>query len=491
MSSTTSTPRQSTPGNIRRASNLLIGTLLAATLLAGCGSPASPSTGTQATPQPGTSATPRATGSGSSATYGKLDPTFGEGGMVTTEFGNSDQASALVVQPDGRIVIAGEVWAMPEDTPSFGLARYNEDGTPDEDFGKEGKVVTQMADEYDYSRVYDLALQEDGKIVAVGSAVHPDLRGEVFAIARYNPNGTLDRTFGKGGKALTNIVAAEDGPEESARAVAIQPDGKIVVAGATGEYVSDFAVVRYDKNGKLDTKFGKGGKAVTDIMGLDVAEAVSIQPDGKIVVAGHATDETAKDDFVVVRYLPNGKLDTAFGEGGKVVTNFMGGEDRAFDMVLLPDGKLVVAGSAQVGGEWCQTTDGVTKICDKFGYALARYNQDGSLDTAFGEEGTALLEAEETGEAHAIALLDDGRLALGGHFDFDEFAVLLVNEDGSVDSSFGEGGLLKTNVSQVVDSIEAIGVQDDGKLVAAGYANVNEQDALNEDFAVIRYTLDR
>jgi uncharacterized delta-60 repeat protein len=380
---------------------------------------------------------------------------------------------------------------MPEDTPSFGLARYSPDGSLDEEFGKDGKVVTKMADEYDYSRAYDLALQEDGKIIAAGSAIHPDLGGHVFAISRYNPDGTLDRTFGKRGKVLTNVVAVEDGPEESARAVAIQPDGKIVVAGATGEYVSDFAVVRYDKNGRLDTKFGKGGKAVTDIMGLDVAEAVSLQPDGKIVVAGYATDETAKDDFVVVRYLPNGKVDASFGDGGKVVTNFMGGQDRAFDLALLPDGKLVVAGSAQVGGEWCQTTDGVTKVCDKFGYALARYNEDGSLDTGFGEEGTALLEAEETGEAYAIALLDDGRLALGGHFDFDQFAVLLVNGDGSVDSDFGEGGVLKTDVSRVVDSIEAIGIQEDGKIVAAGYANVNERDALNEDFAVIRYALDR
>lgn len=491
MSSTSSTQQHRASGKRRGAANLLISTLLAATLLAGCGGQANTPTGTQTAPQPGSSATPRATGSGSSGTYGKLDPTFGDGGMVTTEFGNSDQARSLVVQPDDKIVVAGEVWAMPEDTPSFGLARYNPDGTLDEEFGRDGKVVTRLADEYDYSRAYDLALQKDGKIVAVGSAIHPDLRGHVFAITRYSPDGTLDKTFGKGGKVLTNIVAAEDGPEESARAVAIQPDGKIVVAGATGEYVSDFAVVRYDKNGRLDTKFGKAGKAVTDIMGLDVAEAVSIQPDGKIVVAGYATDETAKDDFVVVRYLPNGKLDTAFGEGGKIVTNFMGGQDRAFDMVLLPDSKIVVAGSAQVGGEWCQTTDGVTRICDQFGYALARYNDDGTLDTSFGEEGTALLQAEETGEAYAIALLDDGRLALGGHFDFDEFAVLLVNEDGNLDSEFGDAGLLKTDVSMVVDSIEAIGIQEDGKIVAAGYANVNERDALNEDFAVIRYTLDR
>jgi uncharacterized delta-60 repeat protein len=460
-------------------------------LLAGCGGQASTPVDTQATPQSGESQPTRTTGSQGPGQYGKLDPTFGDGGKVTTEFDNSDQTRALAVQPDGKIVVAGEVWALPEDTPSFGLARYNEDGTLDEEFSKDGKVVTRLADDYDYSRAYDIALQEDGKIVAVGSAVHPDLRGSVFALARYNADGSLDKSFGKAGKVLTNVVAVEDGPEESARAVAIQPDGKIVVAGATGNYVSDFAVVRYDSKGKLDTKFGKGGKAVTDIMGLDVAESVSIQPDGKIVVAGYGTDETGKDDFIIVRYLPNGKLDTAFGEGGKVVTNFMGGQDQAFDMVLLPDGKIVAAGSAQVGGEWCQTTEGVTKICDKFGYALARYNEDGTVDDTFGENGTALLEAEETGEARAIALLDDGRLALGGHFDFDEFALLLVNEDGTVDSDFGDGGLLRTNFSRVVDSIEAIGIQPDGKIVAAGYANVNEQDELNEDFVVTRYTLDK
>jgi uncharacterized delta-60 repeat protein len=160
-------------------------------------------------------------------------------------------------------------------------------------------------------------------------------------------------------------------------------------------------------------------------------------------------------------------------------------------MVLRPDGKIVLAGSAQVGGEWCQTTDGVTKICDKFGYAIAQYNEDGSLDTDFGEKGMAHLEAEETGEAYSIALREDGKLALGGHFDFDDFAVLLVNEDGTADSDFGEGGLLRTEFSRMVDSIEAIAFQEDGKLVAAGYANMNEEDALNEDFAITRYILDR
>ncbi|HEX8230034.1 MAG TPA: delta-60 repeat domain-containing protein, partial [Chloroflexia bacterium] len=323
----------------RGSTNLLLGTMLAVTLLAGCGGQVSTPTATRATSEgTGTPRNTQTTNSQGSGAYGKLDTTFGDGGKVSTEFGHSDEAHALVVQPDGKIVVAGEVWSHPEDTPSFGLVRYNEDGSLDEEFGKDGKLVTKLADDYDYSRAYDVALQEDGKIVAVGSAIHADLGGHVFAVARYNEDGALDKTFGKSGKVLTNVVKAEDGPEESARAVAIQPDGKIVVVGATGIYVSDFAVLRYDTKGKLDTKFGKGGKATTDIMEQDVAEAVAIQPDGKIVVAGHATDETAKDDFVVVRYLPNGKLDTTFGDRGKVVTNFMGGEDRAFDMVLRPDG---------------------------------------------------------------------------------------------------------------------------------------------------------
>jgi uncharacterized delta-60 repeat protein len=466
--------------------------MLAVALLTGCGGQVSTPTSTRTTSEgTGTPRNTQTTNSQGSGAYGKLDITFGDGGKVSTEFGNSDEAHALVVQPDGKIVVAGEVWSYPEDTPSFGLVRYNEDGSLDEEFSKDGKLVTKLADDYDYSRAYDVALQEDGKIVAVGLAIHADLGGHVFAVARYNEDGALDKTFGKSGKVLTNVVKAEDGPEESARAVAIQPDGKIVVVGATGIYVSDFAVLRYDSKGKLDTKFGKGGKATTDIMEQDVAEAVAIQPDGKIVVAGHATDETAKDDFVVVRYLPNGKLDTTFGDRGKVVTNFMGGEDRAFDMVLRPDGKIVLAGSAQVGGELCQTTDGITKICDKFSYAIAQYNEDGSLDTTFGENGLAQLEAEETGEAYSIALREDGKLALGGHFDFDDFAVLLVNEDGTPDSDFGDAGLLRTEFSLVVDSIDAVAFQEDGKLVAAGYANVNENDALNEDFALTRYTLDR
>ncbi|MDQ3928801.1 MAG: delta-60 repeat domain-containing protein, partial [Chloroflexota bacterium] len=275
----------------RGATNLLLGSILAAMLLSACGGQTSTPTSTPAGSDGGSTATPRAThvtNSQGSGSYGKLDATFGHAGRVTTEFGHSDQARALVVQPDGKILVGGEVWSYPEDTPSFGLARYNEDGSLDEEFSKDGTEVTQMTQEYDYSRAYDLALQEDGKIVAVGSAIDNDLGGSVFALARYKEDGTLDKTFGKAGKVLTNVVKVEDGPEESARAVAIQPDGKIVVVGATGEYVSDIAVLRYDSKGKLDARFGHAGKVTTDIMEKDVAQSVAIQPDGKIVVAGYA-----------------------------------------------------------------------------------------------------------------------------------------------------------------------------------------------------------
>jgi len=216
---------------------------------------------------------------------GGLDSSFGPGGMVTTFFGgdglNGDEAHSVVVQKDGKLVVGGSTTNLDE-TKDFALARYNGNGTLDTTFGTGGKVKTTFAD-IDY--VAALALQSDGKIVAAGMTIVNF--SPMFAVARYNSNGTLDPTFGTGGKVTTSF----GGPTQ-AFAAAVQADGKIVVAGYA--HLTNgwrFALARYNSNGTLDSTFGSGGKKTTAFGSPTTAQvnSITIQPDGKIVASGGAT----------------------------------------------------------------------------------------------------------------------------------------------------------------------------------------------------------
>ncbi|MBA2434942.1 MAG: hypothetical protein H0V54_07660, partial [Chthoniobacterales bacterium] len=233
---------------------------------------------------------------------GDLDPTFGTNGKVTTDFGTIiDEARAVAVQPDGKIVTAGAT--VGGNFFDFALARYNTDGSLDITFGTGGKVTTAFNTNND--EAFAVALQADGKIVAAGFAVIGGT--DDFALARYNTNGSLDTTFGTGGKVTTAFGSSID----RAHAVAVQPDGKIVAAGRAviGGGSFDFALARYNTDGSLDTTFGTGGKVTTACgSSNDEAFAVALQPDGKIVAAGRVFSN--KEDFALARYNTDGSLDT-------------------------------------------------------------------------------------------------------------------------------------------------------------------------------------
>jgi uncharacterized delta-60 repeat protein len=383
-------------------------------------------------------------------------------------------------------VVAGETWVYPQERPRFALARYNPDGTLDPAFGEGGHVITGMTDdEWDYSVPHALALQPDGKIVVAGSSYDNDAGHKVFAVARFNSDGTLDPTFGGDGRVLTPISTADDAGDEEAFALALAPDGAIVLAGGTGIFPADFAAARYLPNGTLDASFGNGGTVVTDLGGEDKAAAVGIQPDGKIVLAGRGVNND--DDWALLRYLPNGDLDPAFGDGGKVATDFNGGEDWIGGLVIRPDGAIVAGGQVHVGVVFCTDQNGLTRGCDKFGAALAQYKSDGSLDAAFGEGGKAVYEFDATSGTAALALQPDGKIVLAGHYDYDDFAVARANPDGALDSRFGAGGLTRTPFSRSMDVAYAVALQTDGGIVAAGAGTLNDDDPLNDNFALTRY----
>lgn len=302
---------------------------------------------------------------------GNPDMTFGVGGKVVADFfGEDDRATSVMIQPGGKIVVAGS--ARNGAFLDFALARFLPDGNPDASFGSGGKTATDFAGTED--TVEDIALQSDGKIVAVGSTFHKATKSN-FAIARYKANGDLDSSFAFSGKLTTDFFSGFD----NATAVAIQHDGKIVVAGSAEVIVStsprvvstDFAVARYNSDGRVDKSFSSDGKVTTDFNGQqDNALAVVVQSDGKIVAAGLANPPAGFfSDFGLVRYHSNGNIDSSFGAGGKVVTDFLGGADSVLDLALQRDGRIVAVGSAH-------DNSGLPN------FALARY--DGSLPTAQG-----------------------------------------------------------------------------------------------------------
>jgi uncharacterized delta-60 repeat protein len=272
---------------------------------------------------------------------GSLDSTFGAGGKVTTDFnGGLDAVSSIVLQTDGRIVVAGFATAG---DPHMALARYNTNGTLDLSFGSAGKVVTNINGTRDFANA--LAIQSDGKLVAAGSTLTALGSFVMFALARYNPDGSLDATFGSGGKVTTQVVSG-DGEDDEIFALAIQPDGRILAAGRAN-FAQDFGLARYQTNGALDTAFGTNGVVTTDFNGsIDRALGMVLQIDGKIVLAGAANLTTGSTgDFGLARYNSNGSLDSTFGAGGKVVTDFGGHVDTARGVVLQSDNKIVAAGS--------------------------------------------------------------------------------------------------------------------------------------------------
>jgi uncharacterized delta-60 repeat protein len=287
---------------------------------------------------------------------GSLDLSFGIGGKVTTRFGTSG-SYGVVIQGDGKIVLAGG------SDSDIAVARYNTDGSLDSSFGGGGEVTTNFSSSIS-SRAYALVGQPDGKVIVAGIADNHTARDDDFAVVRYNNDGSLDASFGSGGKVTTDFSSTGN----IAHAVTLQADGKILVAGLA-DSDANAALARYNSDGSLDATFGTGGRVTTDFGGtqLDTIESVKVQSDGKIVVAGFTLlSNPFGVDLVVARYNSNGSLDNSFGSGGKVLTSFGANQEEATSLVIQPDGKIVVAGVS--GGD----------------YALARYNSDGSLDTSFG-----------------------------------------------------------------------------------------------------------
>ena len=381
---------------------------------------------------------------------GSFDLSF-SGGQVITPIGNSnDVAFALALQPDGKIVVAGASYnGLNYD---FSLARYNSNGTLDTSFDGDGKIIIPIGNFSD--EAHGVAIQSDGKIVVVGFSA--DGSFEVFTLIRFNQNGTLDLSFGSGGIVKTRIGMSGS----RALAVAIQPNGKIVVAGDTWGSFLDFAVVRYNLDGSLDRSFGSDGIVTTPITsGDDRAFAIAIQPDSKIVLAG--------DKFSLTRYNSDGSLDRRFGNNG-IVTNTFGG--TAFSVAIQSDSKIIAAGTSS----------------DHF--TLTRHNIDGSLDTSFGADGKVVTQLGGYDLLNGVAIQPDGKIVAAGYSSLtssSDFALVRYNSNGSLDKNFGSvGKVLMRQYHIHYDSLRAIAIQNDGKIIGSGDSSLAN---LPADFALVRY----
>ncbi len=415
--------------------------------------------------------------SGVRAASGDLDTTFGlsSSGVNFTNLGGGEKAFGIALQNDNKIVVVGT------DNTHFVVARYTSAGLLDTaSFGSGlGYVTTAIGDA---ATAFDVAIQSDGKIVVAGTAATGP--STYFAVARYQTNGQLDTTFNSTGIVTSTLGT---GVNDAAHAIVIDTNNKLLVAGSVDR---DFAVVRYTSTGALDTSFGSGGLATADFIGSnDEGWDLETTSDNKILVAGFA-DTGSSDDFGVVRFTPSGNLDTTFGGGDGIVNTDFGGQsnDQALGMDLQPDGKIVLAGLRTPAGGGASTD-----------FALARYTADGSLDLTFDSDGRVVTDfAGLDEEAYDVHVQPTGRIVAVG-FTFSsgatvqDFALARYLSNGALDTSFGASGLVATNLgtqlpenSNTQDYAYAAAIQPDNKIVIAGLTDYPVASG-DDNLAIARY----
>jgi uncharacterized delta-60 repeat protein len=396
---------------------------------------------------------------------GALDLTFGVNGKLITDIGGKDDASnSIAIQNDGKIVVLG--FSNNGTNADFALIRYNANGTLDNSFGTGGKLTTPIGNGHDYG--LSVAIQSDGKIVAAGYSSNGS--NNDFAVVRYNSNGTLDTGFGTTGKVTSDFAGGND----RAYSLAIQSDGKIVVAGSIPNATDyDFAIARYNSNGTLDLSFDTDGKNTTGIgSGNDFCYSVAIQGDGKIIMAGNSHNGS-NYDFSLVRYNSNGTLDVSFDTDGKLVTAIGSGNEYCYSLAIQRDGKIVAVGYSNNGSN----ND----------FALARYNINGTLDTSFDADGIVTTDfGNSENTALSVAIQNDRKILVAGssHNGIDnDFALVRYHVDGKLDLSFDTDGKLTTAIGTASDSGYSVALQKDGKIVLTGFSVVGDY----YDFAIARY----
>ena len=433
-------------------------------------------------------------------TAGTFNTTFGTNGLVTTDISYaSNNAKKELIQSDGKIIIIGY-----NENAGGIITRYNANGTLDTTFNGTGR---QFNDVY----FANAALQSDGKIVLIA----------YNKVYRYNSNGTLDTTFGANGVYTYSVPS---GTSFSINDIAVQSDGKIVLSAYEDLYLNNvsnlnFAALRLNSNGTIDTTFNGTGKVSKDINKTDNAGAVAIQTDGKIILAGYTTNATGNQFYTAVRFNSNGSIDTTFGNAGVVTGNNTLAGYLSGGIALQSDGKIILTGNStftgiktvrlNTNGTLDNTFNGTgavtTNLADdttksvaiqsdgkivvsgsKYDatahtseYFVLRYNTNGTLDTTFNSTGVVLASIDKTkpNTAADVKIQTDGKIVVCGSSyvgSYKDIAVIRLNTNGTLDNTFnGTGKLTSGFLKSGSDRIEKLAVQSDGKILAAGYTSTN------------------
>ncbi len=385
-----------------------------------------------------------------------LDPAFGSGGKVFTAMGNiGDQANAIAIQPDGKILYGGHTRSTLTSS-DFAIARCNPDGSVDTTFGVGGKAITYIENQ---SEGKSLAIQQDGRIILGGHS------SWYINLARYLSDGKPDSSFGEAGTIITDL---EGYYAESCRSVLIQPDGKIIVAGYASHFSNDkqfLILLRYHTNGTRDSTFGINGVTIGRKMHCHSA---ALQNDGKIVLGG-----SSDNHFTAVRYLTNGIIDSSFGVNGEVATP-IGLSSEARSLLIQPDGKIVLGGYS-------------FKEVLTIAFALSRYHPSGNLDSSFGTGGIVTHQLSlPKSWAYTIGLQQDGKIISGGYSidsSVSAFALARYQNNGDLDHSFGINGEVITPLSATYSQGTSLGIQNDGRIIMGGYAHIGSK----LEMALVRY----
>ena len=398
-----------------------------------------------------------------------LDPAFGSGGRVIIPISGTNQiAREVAIQPNGKVIVVGyDNWRSAE-RDNIVLARVNPNGVLDTGFGTNGVVTTSLSSEDDAG--YAVAVQPDGKIVVAGAS------NDTAFVARYKTDGSLDTDFGNSGMVTTTLPSVHSW----FLGVAVLGDGRIVAGGSIATTPAAFLLARYQSNGAPDTTLGGSGFVTTTIPGNNAyGWDIAIQPDGKVLLAGYSTSSGNQGEFALARYNLDGTLDGGFGTGG-IVTQSLGATiDYAYSVNVQSDGKIVI------GGQTEQKTG-----------ALARYNADGSYDNTFGAVAgrnyvtttipgyASVVFIETTLQANdsivAATRMSGGPPAVG---------ITVFDPDGLPKTAIGHNGVITTTNEGHGASTYALLTQPDGKIVLAGHVDFDDSGEFAYDMALWRYDL--
>jgi uncharacterized delta-60 repeat protein len=405
------------------------------------------------------------------ATWASASPS-GAGSVITPIGSGIDTVQAIALQPDGKVVVAGYCFGVTH--YGFCALRYRANGTLDTSWGGAGtgKVITPIG--ANDSLAVAMAAQPDGKTLLAGYCYDGTIYQ--FCALRYLANGTLDSSWGSAG---TGIVTTSLGSASNdfAHAMALQPDGKVLLAGRCSNIGNDnFCALRYRSNGTLDTSWNGTGKVITSITGNDdTVNAMALQSDGKVVLAGECFNSVNNKNFCALRYLVDGTLDTSWNGTGKVITSISSNDDEATTVVIQPDGKVLLAGTCHNGAneDFCSL----------------RYHPDGTLDTDWGIGGSGKVVTAmgvDNDYITSAVLQPDGKLLLAGYCDGflnRDFCTVRYNNNGTLDTSWGNVAKVITSVVSTTDQAYAVALQPDGKVLLAGSCT----NGLSHDFCAIRY----